>query len=361
MSDPRKTGGGGGGVRNPLVELTLDRLREFLREPSAIFWTFGFPVVLAVLLGIAFRTRPPEPAHVAVLGDDEAAERVLAILGEAQGVDVERGSAVAVAGALRTGRIDLVVEPSLEGGRLRLDYRYDASRPESRAARLAVDQALERGLGRRDVATARDRHVTEPGGRYIDFLIPGLIGLNIMSSSMWGIGYNVVWERRRRLLRRLAVTPMRRSHYLLSHMLSRLIFLVAEVGLLLAAGWLIFGVAVYGSLLWVGALAVLGAFAFMGVALLIAARPDNTEVASGWMNAVMLPMWLLSGSFFTYERFPAVVHPIIRLLPLTAFNDAMRAVVNEGASPWSTWPEVLVLVAWGALGFFIALRFFKWQ
>jgi ABC-2 type transport system permease protein len=351
----------GVGARNPLVELTLDRLREFLREPSAIFWTFGFPVVLAVLLGIAFRTRPPEPAHVAILGRGEAADRVAAILGAAEGVELERDTAAAVSGALRTGRIDLVVEPSLEGGRLELDYRYDASRPESRAARLAVDDAIERGLGRRDAAGARDRRVTEPGGRYIDFLIPGLIGLNIMSSSMWGIGYNVVWERRRRLLRRLVVTPMRRAHYLLSHMLSRLVFLVLEVGFLLFAGWLIFGVVVYGSLFWVGVLAVLGAFAFMGVALLIAARPDNTEVASGWMNAVMLPMYLLSGSFFTYERFPAVVHPIIRLLPLTAFNDALRAVVNEGASAWSTWPEVLVLLAWGTLGFFIALRFFKWQ
>lgn len=358
MSDPRRTENG---IRSPLVELTLNRLREFLREPSAIFWTFGFPVVLAVLLGIAFRTRPPEPARVVILGQGEAADRVAAILGEAEGVEAERGTAATVSGALRTGRIDLVVEPSLEGGRLELDYRYDATRLESRAARLVVGEAIERGLGRRDVAAARDRRVTEPGGRYIDFLIPGLIGLNIMSSSMWGIGYNVVWERRRRLLRRLAVTPMRRAHYLLSHMFSRLIFLVLEVGLLLLAGWLIFGVAVYGSLLWVGVLAVLGAFAFMGVALLIAARPDNTEVASGWMNAVMLPMWLLSGSFFTYERFPAAVHPIIRALPLTAFNDAMRAVVNEGASPWSTWPEVLVLLAWGALGFFIALRFFKWQ
>jgi ABC-type multidrug transport system permease subunit len=178
---------------------------------------------------------------------------------------------------------------------------------------------------------------------------------------MWGIGYNVVWERRRRLLRRLAVTPMRRAHYLLSHMLSRLIFLVLEVAVLLLAGWLIFGVAVYGSLLWVAVLAVVGAFSFMGVALLIAARPANTEVASGWMNAVMLPMYLLSGSFFTYERFPAVAHPFIRALPLTAFNDALRAVVNESASPWSTWPELLVLVAWGALGFALALRFFKWQ
>jgi ABC-2 type transport system permease protein len=203
--------------------------------------------------------------------------------------------------------------------------------------------------------------VSAKGSRYIDFLIPGLIGLNVMGSSMWGIGYAVVLARRRRLLKRLAATPMRRSHYLFSYMFSRILFLVAEVALLVAFGWLAFGVAVRGSILAVTFVALLGSLSFMGLALLVAARPESTEVASGWMNAAMLPMWLLSGSFFSYERFPAAVQPFLKALPLTAFNDALRAVMNDGAALWQTWPSLAVLAAWGAATFWLALKLFRWQ
>ena len=234
-------------------------------------------------------------------------------------------------------------------------------RPASRTARLAVDAALQGGLGRVDVADVEEQTVIEQGGRYIDFLIPGLIGLNIMGSSMWGIGYAVVLARRRKLIKRLAATPMRRSHYMLSYIFSRVVFLLAEVAALVAFGWLVFGVAVHGSLLWLGFISLLGGISFTGMALLVAARTDSTEVASGLMNAFMLPMWLLSGAFFSYERFPEVVHPVIQALPLTALNDAMRAVMNEGAPVLSTLPQVGVLAAWGALGFLLALRLFRWH
>jgi ABC-type multidrug transport system permease subunit len=299
--------------------------------------------------------------RVAVVGHGEAVDRVVAILEADERFDREPATAADAERALRTGRAALIVVPVLEGDSVALTCRYDPTRPEGRSAWLDVDRAVQRALGRRDVATVREEHTTASGGRYIDFLIPGLIGLNIMSSSMWGIGYNVVHERRRRLLRRLAATPMRRSHYLLSHMLSRLLFLVLEVGLLLLFGRVVFGVVIHGSVLGVGVLSVAGAFSFMGIAMCIAARPDNTEVAAGWMNAVMLPMWLLSGSFFSYQRFPEFVHPVIRALPLTAFNDAMRAIVNEGAAAWTTWPQILVLAAWGVLGFVVSMRLFRWQ
>jgi ABC transporter DrrB family efflux protein len=253
--------------------------------------------------------------------------------------------------------VDILVSGSTDG----FVFRYDPMKPRSREARLLVDHALQSGLGRVDVAIVEDETVAEKGGRYIDFLIPGLIGLNVMGSSMWGIGYTVVLARRRKLLKRLAATPMRRSHFMLSFIFSRLVFLLAEVVALVAFGWLVFGVAVHGSIPWLVVISIVGGAAFTGLALLAASRTDSTEVASGVMNAVMLPMWLLSGSFFSYERFPEVIHPVIQALPLTALNDAMRAVMNEGASVLSTLPQVGVLAAWGALGFLLALRFFRWH
>ncbi|MFH2008011.1 MAG: ABC transporter permease [bacterium] len=348
-------------LRHPLWELTLARLREFGREPGAVFWTFGFPVLLAVGLGIAFRNQPPEKVRVAVVGKGAEADRTAERLANAKGITVVRLTQAKAGDSLGSGKVDLVVEAAPAGSPTPYLFRFDAARPASRNARLVVHDALQRALGRKDVAAVADRTVTKPGARYIDFLIPGLIGLNIMGSSMWGIGYAVVLARRRRLLKRLAATPMRRSHFLLSYMLSRIVFLAAEVVALVAFGWLVFDVAVRGNLLALGVISLIGALSFMGLALLVAARPESTEVASGWMNAAMLPMWLLSGSFFSYERFPEAVLPLIRGLPLTAFNDALRAVINNGASLWQTWPELAILTAWGAVTFTLALKLFRWQ
>jgi ABC-2 type transport system permease protein len=342
---------------NPLWELSLSRLREFLREPEALFWSFGFPILLAVALGIAFRSRPEETFHLAVTGLPADTMHVQALLASDTAFKTEVLDAEGAATALRKGRVDVVVGTAEDGS---FTLRFDPDRAESRMARLATSDAIERGMGRSDVAVVRDAPQNQTGSRYIDFLIPGLIGLNVLSSSMWGTAYAIVYARKRKLLRRLAATPMKRSHYLLANILSRMVFLVFEVGALLLFGWGIFGIHIQGSLFAVSVICLLGGVAFMGIALLIAARPSSTEVAGGWMNAVMLPMYLLSGSFFSYERFPAVIHPFLRALPLTAFNDALRAVINEGASLLSVAPQIGVLVVWGALGFVLALKLFRW-
>jgi len=360
---------------NPLLELVLARIREFVREPEAVFWVFIFPVLLALALGIAFRNRPAEKLRVAVEDRVHGASGIVDLLegsADLTPVVLPWGEA---SERLRTGKVEIVIglpetagasSASLVAGSegappLSVSYLYDPARPESRLARLAVDEALQRGMGRVDVAQVRDRIVAEPGARYIDFLIPGLIGLNLMASGMWGIGFNVVESRTRKLLKLLTATPMRRSHYLLSFMLSRLLFLILEVVALVGFGRLVFGVEVRGSLLALAVILLLGAMSFAGLGLLVASRSRSIEAVSGWMNLVMLPMWLLSGSFFSYSRFPEIMHPLIRLLPLTALNDALRAVINEGASLAASWSEIAVIASWGLVSFAVALRIFRWQ
>jgi ABC-type multidrug transport system permease subunit len=344
---------------NPLWQLTRVRVLEFLREPGALFWVFVFPVLLAMGLGIAFRHRPPDRALVVVSSAAPDARRVVRLLGQSAELQVKLMDEAAARRALRRGRADLVLEPA--GGEPGYAYRYDALRVEGRTARLLADAALQRGLGRVDVVAVHDVRVTERGSRYIDFLIPGLLGLNLMGSSMWGLGFVIVNARTRKLLKRFAATPMHRAHYLLSFMFSRIIFLVPEVAVLVAFGWLVFGVAVRGSVLSLALVALVGGMSFLGLAVLVAARPRSTEAVSGWMNFIQLPMWLLSGSFFSYERFPEATWPLIRLLPLTALNDALRAVVNDGAALWTCWSQLLVLAAYGVLSFLLALRIFRWQ
>jgi ABC-type multidrug transport system permease subunit len=342
---------------NPLWELTKSRLREFYREPGAVFWVFGFPILLAVGLGIAFRNAPP-PVPIVGVERCAAAAWVVAALETADGVDLEQLDPASLARALRTGRVDIAVAARPDGG---LDYRFDPMRAEARIARYAVDDVLQAARGRLDVVEVHEETVEETGARYIDFLLPGLIGLNLMGSSMWGVGYTIVLNRKRRLLKRLAATPMRRSHYMLSYFLSRLIFLCFEVAALLTFGALVFDVTVHGSLAGVALLSLFGAACFTGIALLIAARVQSIEAAAGWMNAVQLPMWLLSGAFFSYERFPAWLHPILQLLPLTALNDGLRAVMNDGLALGDTLPQTGVMAAWAGLTFWVALRTFRWQ
>src|SRR5881392_1347025 len=291
-----------------LVQLTLARMREFYREPEAIFWVFGFPIVLAFALGIAFRNRGPGELKIGVLGEEDGGDSALVTaLDRSPALTAVVLDSATARVQLRTGRVALVVVPGDP-----IVYRYDSTRTESRLARLEADEALQRARGRPDVASVRDERVTEPGSRYIDFLIPGLLGMNLMGSGLWGVGFSVVQARTKKLLKRFMATPMRRSHYLLSFILSRLVFLFLEVAALVGFGWWMFHVGVRGSFSAVAFITVLGALSFAGLGMLVASRARTIEAVSGLMNLVMLPMWILSGTFFSYARFPDAMQPFVK-------------------------------------------------
>lgn len=344
---------------HPLLELTVLRMREFLREKEAVFWVFIFPVLMTFALGIAFRNTGPEKTPVAIeaAAMDAKVSETAAMLSRSADVTASVLSTDEATKALRSGKVTLVVKPVADS----FEYRFDPTRPESRAARMMVDDALQRGKGRADVLSAGEVKITEPGARYVDFLVPGLIGMNLMGSGLWGLGFTVVIARSRKILKRFAATPMRRSHYLFSFMLSRLVFLTLEVAAVVVFAWLAFGFTVRGSWLSVILITVLGGFTFSGIGLLVAARPTTIEGVSGLMNFIMLPMWLLSGTFFSSERFPEVLQPFIKALPLTALNSLLRALMNEGAPLAEHWAPIAILIAWCVISFLVALKIFKWQ
>jgi ABC-type multidrug transport system permease subunit len=362
---------------HPLIELTMARIREFLREPEVIFWVFAFPILLVCALGIAFRNTGPQKVQIAVERTESATEQSSALLDAlTRSGDIEATllSPAEATQALRSGKVALVVQPkpgSIGAGSgtspqqnsppSTFDYRFDPTRPESRQARLVVDDALQRAAGRSDPVHAGEQTFTEPGARYIDFLIPGLLGMNLMGSGLWGIGFAVVNARTRKLLKRFAATPMRRSHYLLSFVFSRLIFLVLEVAVVIAFAWFAFGFTVRGSFIGMAFLLLLGSMTFAGIGLLVAARPRTIEGVSGLMNLVMMPMWLLSGTFFSSSRFPEFLQPFIKALPLTALNDSLRGVMNDGAPVTANWVAISVMLVWCVASFLLALRTFRWQ
>ncbi|HUU85140.1 MAG TPA: ABC transporter permease [Phycisphaerae bacterium] len=338
-----------------LYELFLCRMRQFYREPEAIFWTYGFPILLTIGLGIAFRNRPPGQVEVAV-EDMPATAQIRAVLADDEGFDLQVASADECARLLRKGDVDILVVADGEG----YEYRFDSTRPEATLARHRVDDALQRAAGRADVLQVADTHVTERGGRYIDFLVPGLLGMNLMGGGLWGVGFVTVDMRIRRLLKRLVATPMRKRDFLLSVIGGRMVFTLPEMFCLLMAAWLIFRIAVVGSVISIFCVAVVGALSFAGLGLLVASRARKLETISGLLNLVMLPMWVLSGTFFSASRFPDVMQPFIQALPLTQLNNALRAVILDGASLPSQALPLLILAAWGVIPFVLALRWFRW-
>jgi ABC transporter DrrB family efflux protein len=341
-------------VRHPLVELTTARFKEFLREPEAVFWVFAFPVIMTCALGVAFRSSADQPILVGVV-QGTASASMTAALERAGGFVVRPIEPADIGRAVRDGRASVVVEPGAPP-----IYHFDAARAESQAARLAVDAALQQAAGRLDAFRADERPIAVVGSRYIDWLVPGLLGMNIMSTGLWGVGFGIVTARTKKLLKRLVATPMSRAHYLASHVLSRLVFLALETTVLIGFGWLAFGVAVHGSLVTLAFVAVVGALSFGGLALLVSSRARTIEAVSGLLNLVMLPMWVLSGVFFASSNFPDVIQPFIQALPLTAMIDALRAIVNEGATLAEVGGELAVLVVWGGVSFVAALKLFRW-
>jgi ABC-2 type transport system permease protein len=343
---------------NSLWQLITVRFREYTREPEALFWSFGFPILLAIGLGIAFRSKPADLVHVAVANSGPRSTPLGDALRRDKGLSIEQLSPDSAAAALRTGRVALVVAPDgLDGVR----YDYDDTRPDARIARLMVNDAVQRGAGRGDILPIAERKVRERGSRYIDFVVPGLLGMTIMGGGIWGLGYSIVDQRRKNLLKRLVATPMSRAQYLASYVISRFVMLTVEVGVLLGFATLLFDVPMRGSLVGVAAIVVISALSFGGIGLLIASRSRTIEGVSGLMNLSMLPMWVLSGVFFSSENFPAVIQPFIKALPLTATNDALRASMLRGAEVAGLWPQLAVLTAWMVICFGIALKIFRWR
>lgn len=366
LRPPVVTAGGGA----PFLELVRVRLLEFCREPEALFWVYGFPLVMVLALGIAFRQKPIDQLRVDIVASPQASADQEALSAAAAGLRIGVVTPAVASERLRTGRCDLVIERSAEpigdAGKQNdnpaneIVFRFDPSRPESVLARDRAQDALERAAGRRDLLATRDLAVAAPGGRAIDFLVPGLMALSLLGGGLWGVGFAVVEMRIRKLLKRFLATPLRQWQFLLAVMAGRMVFVIPEMILLLAFARWAFDVRIFGSPWAVAVLLALGATAFAGIGLLVAARAKTLDAVSGALNLIMLPMWLGSGVFFSRERYPEWMQPLLKCLPLTPLVDALRGVMLEGKTLAACGTEIAGLVVWAAVSFAIALRIFRW-
>jgi ABC-type multidrug transport system permease subunit len=335
-----------------LYQLTVTRLKLTLREPEAIFWIFVFPILLAVGLGIAFRNRPAD-----VLPVGATTPQLVEALAADKGLHATQMDEAAGVRALATGNILLLAVADGDA----VEYRYDDTNPDARTARTIADRAIQIAAGRRDPIAASNWLVHETGSRYIDFVVPGLLGMNLMGSAMWGLGFAIVDARAKKLLKRMVASPMPRWQYLASYLLSRLVMLAIEVMVLLGFARVVFGVPFRGPLFELALICVLASLTFSALGLLVASRARTIEAVSGLMNVVMMPMWIMSGVFFSPSRFPAILQPFIQALPLTAAINAVRGNMLQGTELGHMMTPLAILLAWFVVPFAVSIRIFRWR
>ncbi|MDR2843841.1 MAG: ABC transporter permease, partial [Candidatus Symbiothrix sp.] len=332
--------------RKPLYQLTLSYLLETIREPEVLFWGIVFPVLISIGLGMAFTQKAESKFHIIIAETHTASLDSLltihTVKENAKGKPVqiwkipdetlgntefifERNDWNPAIVSLKRGEADVILSDSAGV----LQYHFDPHNSQAQLAYMRLSALIQ--SPQPQASKAEIAPLTLKGVRYIDFLVPGLIAMGVMSSIMWGISYTLIERRSQKLLRRMVATPMNKTHFIASMMFIRTFMNLIEAGIIFFFVWLLFDIQIQGNL---GALFVLflaGNIAFTGIAVLVSCRTSKTEVGSGWINAVQMPMMILSGIFFSYHNFPEWSIGLIKLLPLTALTDGMRSIFNEGA------------------------------
>lgn len=349
-----------------LKELILMNFKEFYREPGIIFWAILFPIILAIGLGFAFSENANLTRKVALVKSSLISSEKHSMLqnnsfieagNNEMGITTYHLLEVNWEGAIqmiKKGKTSIIIQL----GKDSLTYHFDPSNPEAKLAYLQLSNTLDGDSA--EINSGNVNVLSQTGTRYIDFLLPGLLGMGIMMNCMWGVSYSNVNKRSKMLLRRMVATPMRKTYYILAQFIARLLLSLLEGTLLFTITYLVFEVPITGSIAGILLLYITGNFAFTGIAMLTSSRTSNPQVANGLINLVILPMMLLSGIYFSYHNFPEPVITIIELLPLTLIVNDMRAIFLEGAGFASIIPVSLVLTGVGVVFFVMGLRIYKW-
>lgn len=360
-------------MNHPLIQLTLAAIKEYLREPGAIFWSFGFPILMAIGLGVAFSGNQEIVHGVALVPGKEINDTL--VKSRLFNDDAARDTTVVREFSGKHGVTRYIfhitsweeAEIMLKRGKITailteksndIHYHYDPVSPEGELIQMQLSNFFATGsLGRN---TDNIEPIDTKGLRYIDFLIPGLISLGIMMSIMWGVCYSLIEKRSKKLLRRMVATPMKKAHYLISQITSRIIVTFLETVILLVFAHYFFGIIIQGNLLALFSIFVAGNLVFFGFSILISSKTANTQVGNGLISFVTTPMLVLSGIFFSYQNFPDWAVNIIKFFPLTILVDDLRSIINEGAGFLDTLDGFAILSVTGILTFFIGLRMYKW-
>lgn len=365
---------------NQFWQLTRAHLMEIVREPGVLFWGIVFPIFMSLGLGIAFMQKQDTTRKVAMIAGDQ---KMLAdsVLKSYATIDTKsRSDSVAYTLVLKNDQLGSttylfyrmswnMAEVALKQGKInfiideekgKTVFRFDPLNPDAQLVYLKLEPVFGGGKSVAVENTESIRPLTVTGTRYIDFLIPGLLAMGIMMSTMWGLSYGIIEKRSKKLLRRMVATSMNKSYFLISFMLVRMLMNFVEAVLLIIFASLAFHITIQGSIPALLAIFVAGNIGFAGLAFFISCRTAKTEIGNGLINVIVMPMMLLSGVFFSYHNFPDALIPFLQKLPLTLVADGMRSIFIEGAGMLQIAFPVAILTIGGSIFFLLGLKFFRW-
>ncbi|MEI7896247.1 MAG: ABC transporter permease [bacterium] len=370
-------------------QLIMANVRELIREPGVLFWGIVFPILMSLGLGVAFTKKKDISTEVAVIGrnhlmnsSSDTASVLLSFLltnkaipgQDKNGVltrkvtipDDKLGNTTFIFKSLswkdamvslKRGNLNIVLDE--KNGRVQ--YHFDPMNPDAQLTYLKLSKLLNTAGPVAKKPETEISLLTVSGTRYIDFLVPGLIAMGVMMSCMWGVSYAIIERRSKKLLRRMVATPMKRSNFLMALITVRVVMNFVEAGLLFLAAWLAFNITIQGNVAALFALFVAGNFAFAGIAIFISSHTAKTEIGNGLINALSMPMMVLSGVFFSYHNFPEWSIPVIQKFPLTMMADGIRSIMIEGAGFSETAMPMIVLALTGLVFFVAGMKIFRWH
>jgi ABC-type multidrug transport system permease subunit len=367
-------------TNNQLYRLIVAHCIEIIREPAVLFWGILFPILMAWGLGIAFTQKHDEIHKIAIVKysgteHDSGKSKLLGFLEknvrtkngqftvELKNSKLGNSSLIFFESTwndaytmLKKGNINVIVEDHTND----IKYHFDPASSDAQKIYHQIADMLDNGINYYSANQETIKPLTISGTRYIDFLIPGLLAMGIMMSCTWGISYTIIERRSKKLLRRMVATPMKKSNFLIALITARVAMNIFEALILILFSWLYFDIHFQGSIMALIAVFITGNIAFSGLSILISSHTANSEIGNGIINAVVTPMMVLSGIFFSYHNFPEWSLPVIRNLPLTMLADSIRSIFNEGVGFAEVYREILVLLATGIVSFVIGLKIFKW-
>jgi ABC-2 type transport system permease protein len=363
---------------NQLFRLIAAQFLEIIREPAVLFWGIVFPILMAWGLGIAFTQKNDITRKIAIVryvGAEHGKSKLFCFLetnaskkdgqytiglknpklGNIRLVFVETVWKDAYT-MLKKGKINLILEDNINS----IQYHFDPASADAQMLYQQLNSMMTNGTDFYSANQTEIKPLTISGTRYIDFLIPGLLAMGVMMSATWGISYTMIERRSKKLLRRMVATPMKKSNFLIALVSVRFMMNVLEGLILFLFAWLVFGIHMQGSFSALLGVFIAGNIAFAGIAILVSSHTASPEVGNGIINALVTPMMVLSGVFFSYHNFPDWSQPVIENLPLTMLADSMRSIFNEGAGWAQVYYQIAVLSVTGLVCFVVGLKIFKW-
>ncbi len=348
--------------------------KMFVRDRTAVFFSLFLPLVIMLIFGVLnFGAAAELDVGVVDEAETDSSTAMIAAFEQVPILTVIEGTREDELAALEEGDRSLVllfpegwelVPPGQPGYEPLTAFTNAATAAEGQTALLIVNAAVAQALITAGGGAPEPLVVVEEvAGRdlgYIDFLVPGILGLTIMQLGLFSVAFGFVQLKTTGTLRRLFATPTSPSYFLTAQVSSRLIITLVQVLILLGVG-LWFGVQLVGSVFVVLVLSLLGGVVFLAMGFGVAGWAKNENQAAPVANLISLPMMFLSGSFFPREAMPDFLQQVTRFLPLTYLNDALRAVINDGAGLDVIGTDVIGLAVWGVISFAIAARLFKWE